>query len=324
MPQPTTQEVHFDQVLTQIAVAYIQDTKKFIADRVFPVVNVEKQSDLVLLFDKEAWLRIKAQKRAPGAESAGSGFAIARTEPYFCDIYAFHWDVPLATFKNSDIPNLERQVVETVMYQLLLLREKTWVEKFFDHNGKSIGVNFWNGSSPTVKWDNENSDPIAGIFTAREYIESITGISPNKIVMSVKVYNALRMHPKIQAQLVYAPTAPDVKGLVTPELLARLFDVDEVLVGRALHDTGPEGSALNPTYMFPDNLLLVYAPERPGLMVPTGGYIFAWTGYNNGYNVGVATIELPTRKAIRYEGEMAYDQKLLAPDLGYILYDVLS
>jgi len=324
MPQPTVREVHFDQVLTQIAVAYIQDVKKFIADRVFPVVEVEKQSDKVLMFSKEAWLRIQAGKRAPGAESPGGGFSIAGTTTYFCDIYAFHWDVPLALFKNADIPDLERQVVETVTYQLLLLREKTWVEKFFDATGKTPGVDFWNFSTPSVKWDNEDSDPIADILEKKEYIESVTGISPNKIVMSQKVYNALRMHPKVQAQVVYAPTAPDVKGLVTPELLAKLFDVEEVLIGKVSYDTGKEGTPLTPQFMFPDNLLLVYAPPRPGLMVPTGGYIFAWTGYNSGYNVGISTIELPTHKAIRYEGEMAYDQKILAPDLGYLFTNVLS
>jgi len=91
-----------------------------------------------------------------------------------------------------------------------------------------------------------------------------------------------------------------------------------------VHDTNPEGTELSPTYMYPDNCLLVYAPERPGLMVPTGGYIFAWTGYNSGYNVGIATIDLPTHKAVRYEGEMAYDQKILAPDLGYLFTNVLG
>lgn len=328
MPQPTVSAVHVDKLLTTIAIAYKQSLTNFIADQVFPIVPVEKQSDRILTFNKEYWLRIQAGPRAPGTESRGGGFTLDTTTTYFCDIHAFHMDVPLATFKNADIPDLERQVTEFVMYQLILEREVAWAKAFFDPTGKVEGVTFWNIWTPGtdfVAWNASNSDPIADIEKAKTEILKATGIMPNKLVLGPQAYQALRTHPKIQAQVVYAPTtATDVKGLVTPDLLAKLFDLDAVYVARGTYDTGVEGSSLSPSFIFGPHALLVYAPPKPGLLVPTGGYIFEWTGYNEGYSVSISVIDMPHLKATRYEGEMAYDAKLLGPDLGIFFQNVVT
>ena len=45
MAQPTLNDVHVDAILTNISVAYMQDRDNFIADKVFPVIPVDKKSD---------------------------------------------------------------------------------------------------------------------------------------------------------------------------------------------------------------------------------------------------------------------------------------
>ena len=52
----------------------MQDQSAYIADKVFPVVGVKKQSDLYMKYDKGNWFRDEAQLRAPGTESEGSGW----------------------------------------------------------------------------------------------------------------------------------------------------------------------------------------------------------------------------------------------------------
>lgn len=42
---PTQGNVHVDAILTNISVAFMQDQTQFGADRVFPIVPVQKQSD---------------------------------------------------------------------------------------------------------------------------------------------------------------------------------------------------------------------------------------------------------------------------------------
>lgn len=327
MPQPTVRDVHVDKLLTEISVAYKQSVEGLIADKVFPIVPVEKQSDKILKFSKEYWLRIQAGIRAPGTESRGGGFEIDTTDTYFADIHAFHVDAPWALFKNADIADLERQIVEFVTWQLLLERERDWAANFFDPTGKVEDVNFWTIWEPNVDftpWKNPNSDPIDDILRAKNTILKRTGFLPNKMVIGPGVLQVLKTHPKIQSQVVYSPvSATDVKGLVTPELLAKLFDLDAVYVGMQPYDPGKEGAPFNPDFIFPNHVLLVYAPPRPGIFVPTGGYIFEWTGYNSGYAVGISVFDLEFLKATRYEGEMAYDCKILGPDLGILLRDVV-
>ena len=64
MPQPNVNNVHIDAILTNISVAYLQNTANFIADKVFPVIPVDKKSDLYFKYTKEDWFRDEAQRRA--------------------------------------------------------------------------------------------------------------------------------------------------------------------------------------------------------------------------------------------------------------------
>jgi hypothetical protein len=45
MPLLTPSQVHIDAPLTNLTTAYVQSQDNFIADKVFPIVGVEKQSD---------------------------------------------------------------------------------------------------------------------------------------------------------------------------------------------------------------------------------------------------------------------------------------
>ena len=71
MPQPNINSVHVDAILTNISVAYLQNQDNFIADKVFPVIPVDKKSDKYFTYTKNDWFRDEAQRRAPGTESAG-------------------------------------------------------------------------------------------------------------------------------------------------------------------------------------------------------------------------------------------------------------
>ncbi len=324
MPQPTNRQVHVDTALTTIALAYKQDVTKLIADKVFPIVPVEKQSDKIIEFNKEYWMRTAARTRAPATESAGGGFEITSDKTYFCDVQAFHQDLSEQTEANSDIADLERQITEFVTWNLLLKRERDFVSNFFDDTGKTPGTNFWQDvvdlqSGSNKAWNESDSNPIEDIEVAKEAIAVRTGFWPNTLVLGPKAYRALRMNSKIQAQIAYSPAAaPGVKTLITPQLLAQLFDLERVLVGFTPQITTPEKAATQAfDFVYSDNALLVYSAPRPGILVPTGGYIFEWKGYNSGYSLAMSSFFMRELKANRIEGELAYDQKMLGPDLGY-------
>ena len=92
MPQPTFQQVHVQAALTQIATAYLQDARYYVADQVFPLVPVEHQADKYFRFSKDDFFRDQAQERADAAESAGGGFNLD-TASYSANVWAFHKDL---------------------------------------------------------------------------------------------------------------------------------------------------------------------------------------------------------------------------------------
>jgi hypothetical protein len=109
---------------------------------------------------------------------------------------------------------------------------------------------------------------------------------------------------------------------ITADMMARVFEVDEVIVAKAVYATNEEGAdpEVN-AFILGKNALLVYANPTPALKKPSGGYIFTWTG---GEGIGtfgnvVRTYDLrgSGRLVDRVESEMRFDAKLVGTDLGY-------
>ena len=57
MPNPTISSVHTNRPLTNISIAWRQAATDFVADRVFPIIPVQKQSDLYYVYDRSYWYR---------------------------------------------------------------------------------------------------------------------------------------------------------------------------------------------------------------------------------------------------------------------------
>src|SRR5580692_10179494 len=122
-PQPTLSSVHVNRPLTNISQAYLAQASDYIADKVFPVVPVMKQSDLYFIYNKGDWYRNEAQYRAPATESAGGGYNLT-TGQYYAPVTAFHIDVDPQVRANSDIPlNADRDATIFITQRLMLARE---------------------------------------------------------------------------------------------------------------------------------------------------------------------------------------------------------
>ena len=69
MPLLTPSSVHIDQPLTNLTLAYAQSQENFIADKVFPTVGVDKQSDKYYQYDRANMNRTgDVKKLAPRTE----------------------------------------------------------------------------------------------------------------------------------------------------------------------------------------------------------------------------------------------------------------
>lgn len=325
---PTAAQIHIDTALTNISVAYMQSETKFIADKVFPVVPVQKQSDRYYVYSKEDWFRDEAEERARATESAGGDYDIDNTPSYFARKYAYHKDVTEEDRANADsVLNPDQDATDFVSHKLLIKREVLWASKYFVSGvwGTTLtGV----ASSPTagqfVQWNiPSTSHPIEDIDNAQTSIMSLTGYKPNVLVLGPRVYKALKNHADILERIKYTQ-----RGLITTEILAALFDVERVLVAEAVKNSSNKGGADATDFIYGNGALLCYAAPRPALKTPSAGYTFAWTGLlgAGAYGNRIVRIDMPHLGigTERIEGEMAFDQKIIAADLGVYFTSALK
>lgn len=312
MPQPTAQDVHEDALLTMILIAYMNEDSAYIADTIFPTVQVRKQSGHIAQYTKDDWFRDLATIRSPGTESKGGGFAVNKAT-YFSDNFATHVNVDDESRDNQDQPyDLDDAATQIVSDRLRIRREIAWATDFF-----KIGV--WaTDATPANTWDDYAlSDPIGDIETGREGIHSVTGKEPTDLTMGRQVWTKLKHHPDFIERIKYTQLA-----IVTTGLVASLLELQRVLIGRAIENTAAEGVAAVFAYIFGKHALLTYTPGRPSLMLPSAGYTFVWNKRG-----GLAfTRRIRDEKAMydRIEGHTYFDQKTLGVDLGYMMDDAVA
>ena len=325
MPQPTSNQVHVDAILTNISVAYMQRQENFIADKVFPVVPVDKQSDKYFVYTKNDWFRDEAEVRTDGTESVGSGYNIA-TDTYYCDVFAIHKDIGDQTRANADAPiNVDREAAEFVTHRLLQRREQQFVKDFMSASvwAKDItGVSASPTTNQTIQWsDYTNSDPIEDIEAGKAQILSTTGFEANTLVLGYEVFRQLKNHPDLVDRIKYTSSQT-----ITEDMLARMFDIERVLVSKSVKATNAEGATGAYDFTTGKTALLAHVAPSPGLLTPSAGYIMQWTGVSGGMGltVGTSSFRLESLKATRVEAELAFDNKVVAADLGYLWSSIVA
>lgn len=323
MPQPTRGDVHVNQPLTNISIAHIQNATHFIADRVFPTVPVSKQSDRYYIYDRGDFNRDEMRERAPGTESAGSGYDLDNTPTYYAPVFAFHKDVDDQVRANSDNPLApDRDATIYVTQKAMIKRERTFAANAMTAgiwSNEKTGVNSdVNTGTEFLIWNDDNSDPIRDIREARRQVLETTGFEPNKFCLGKTVFDALMDHPDIIDRIKYGQT-PGSPAMVNESTLAQLFGLDEVLVSKAIHNTAAKGQTESSAFITGSNALLVYTPPSAGIMTPSAGYTFSWTGWMGASGMGhrIKRFRMEHLEADRIEIQMAYDQNVVGADLGY-------
>ena len=325
MPQPTLTDSHIDAILTNISVAYMQKQENFIADKVFPVIPVDKKSDKYFVYTKNDWFRDEAQRRADATESAGSGYNLT-TGTYAADVWAFHKDVGDQTLANSDAPlNPLREASEFVTHRLLLRKELQFVSDFFTTGvwaDDVTGVAGTPSSGQTKQWsDYSSSDPINDIEAGKSEILGNTGQEANTLVLGYETFRQLKNHPDLVDRIKYTSSQT-----ITTDMLAAMFDIPRVMVAKAVKATNNEGAAEAYSFAYGKGALLTHVAPSPGLMTPSAGYTFSWTGVSGGLGqtIGTSQFRMESIKSDRIEAEMAFDNKVIASDLGYFWNTIVA
>lgn len=321
MAQPTIDQVYVSAPLTNISVAYMNQPSNFVAGRVFPVVPVDLPEGIFFVYDKEDWFRDEVQPRVDEEESAGSGYDVSQ-DTYRAEIFAFHKDIPRRVRLASRLPvNEELSAARFVTQRFLIHQEVRWASTYFT---TSIWGTDAVGGVDFTQWDNyTTSTPTDDIDEAKDAISGVTGIEPNTLVIGHGVYRKLRNHPEIIDRFKYTDPSN-----INEQMLATYLEIPRVFVARAIQNTAQEGATPSYSRIIGNHAWLGYVTPAPSIMEPSAGYNFTWAGISAGMGENIAMKRLDFapvgREVVRVEGEMAYDMKVVATDLGYFFQNAVS
>lgn len=323
---PTKGQAHIDRALTNMSVAYMQDESAFVADKVFPKIPVKKQSDVYFVYNKGDFYRDEAQVRGGASESVGGEYGVEAADPYHCKVFSFHKDVTEQDRANYDEPlNADQDANDFVTQKMLIKRETQWASKYFIPGvwGTQIeGADSNPTAGQTLKFSVTGSDPIGVITNQAILVAAKTGFKPNTLVLSPYVFYALKNHDDVLDRIKYTQ-----KGIVTEDLLATLFEVDNVYVAWGVVNSANQGATDSIDFIMGKHALLCYVNPRPAIKKPSAGYVFTWTGLEGAGAYGNRIVRLPMDQlglgTERIEGEIAFDAKVIAADLGVFFKDIV-
>lgn len=328
MSQPAISQVHVNRPLTNISQLYMNQATDYLAARIFPVVPVQKQSDLYFKYTKDFWFYNLAQVRAPATESAGGGYAVT-TAQYNAPVVAIHFDVDPQIRANTDVPlNADRDATMWVTNQMLIYREVQVLTTV-------LATSTWTGSTtgsditPSPQWNLANSTPLEDIEQQIWSVKQTTGRFPNRFILGPRVWEVLKNHDEVVQRIKYTQ-----RGVVTTDLLASLIAPPgvqdfQVLVAAAIYNNVSEGQAANLQFIAPTkDALLLYAEQQPGIMIPSAGYIFTWTGLLGAGAFGTVIQSIPMPwlgvGTNRIEGQLAFGVQVVGADLGAYFHNAVS
>lgn len=264
-----------DPILTTHAAGYVRPGN--VGSLLFPRVDVAAYGGQIMTFGKEGFRRYNT-KRAPGEATKRIQFG------YLGEKYAI---VPsdLEAVVPDELANdaaavpgidMSSDAVDLVLDVMELEHECECADiarnaAAYDANHKLalVGADRWAGASGT---------PTTDIGNAREAIRSTIGVRPNVCILAPSAFNAAQSNAEILDRLKY--TSPDS---VTADMLAKLWQIDKVVVGEAVSASGQADDLGD---VWGDDVILAFVSppsggNRRSAARPSYGYTYSLRGQPN-------------------------------------------
>lgn len=308
---PIQGPIHVDRPLTNISIGY--RSEGVIADELFPSVPVQKESDTYYIFDKANSLRTPLTFRANGAEAIEDNMAMS-TLTYRLEEHALKEFISQRDRDNADPGiNLEVSTVEDLTDKILRQREGDAARLLF------TAGNWANVSSLAAAgaWSANTSvsNPILNADSAASTIMLQTGKGPNTCVLDARTWFAVKEHTSTVQRVMYSSA-----DSVGPDLVARLFGVEKLLVASATENTADEGLAFTMAYIWTDSAWFGYVERNPGLKKPSALYVMK----KSAGGVAVKRWKDEPRNGDFIEVSHFYDHVAPSSDAGYLVINTVQ
>lgn len=309
MPDRLSELRVVDPVLTTLATGYANE--EYAAEALFPLATVVKEAGKIPKFGKEAF-RKRNSRRAIRAKSnrinpEGRGTVDFATEEFDLEYPIDYREMA------EDLFNLEANGTLVVTEGIQLEREIAAADLAQDADTFPTGNKVT--LSGTDKFsDKENSDPVGVIQTAKDAVRSKIVKYPNTMILGPTAYTTLRLHPQLIEKIKYSQ-----KGIVTVDLMKEIFEVDRIVVGKAVWADEDDDSFND---VWGDNIVLAYVPPAPGggvqrsVYEPSFGYTLRLKGHPQ-----VDTYD-EAKKLHLVRSTDNYVVVITGADAGYLIKDV--
>ena len=308
----TNRDLHIDVPLSNMVIGY--EPSDFIVQDIFPVVPVSKQSDKYYTWTKGDFFRIPDTRRSRKTKGHTVEFNVS-SDSYYAENFALTHEFAFEDMVNADTVLAGREKRARGIKNLLTL---DWENRVASQITSGSNLGSFTTLSGTGQWsDYANSDPVNDIEVGRASIRSTTGKTPGTMIQGYDVFRKLKHHPDIIDRIKYVQ-----KGIVTADVMAAVFEVERILVGGSIKNTGSEGLADSFSDVWGKNAILMHTapPETQGVN-PSLGYTFRWEAPLIGGR-GMAAEVWNDPDGGNFENirvQMFQDEKIAASELGYLI-----
>ena len=324
MGMATGRDLHVDQHLTEIALAY--RPKALIADMIAPIVIVGKESNTYATYSQAEALAHHDTLRARGTEAKKITASVS-SDRYTVKNYALAYGMPIEDRANMDAAytqQLDIGATFRVLDGLGIDWERRVCAKI------SSASNVASAFVPNSAWNAGNTsntnagDPIGAIYAAREQQNTLTaGYEPNSILFGWKAWNWFRRNYHARN---FINGVNNGGSHITREQARSALEMERLLVAGSFRSTNNEAQAAAFANNFPaDAVLLYYAPLRASTEEPSFMYSFRWQNPLLPTPLSVERHAYDTkRKEDLIEAGYYHDEKITASTLGHLLLGVGS
>ena len=258
-------DVHVNAPLTNFALQL--RNRAFVAEDVFPVLSVMKESDVYYTFSREE-LRDVDTLRAVGARAKEVEW-VPGTATYTAEEYALRHLLADRIVNNADVPVRPRMNTVSKLLKWIQLGQEKRVQQVCQ-NGANVVATVavapkWDGTSPTIERD---------IDTAKDSIRNNAGVEPNAILLPENVKDVVKRDTTLRDLIRYVINlgAGNRDLLMNGELPPVMFNLAIIIAG-ATEDTGKLGASSTIAKIWNDSVPVFYREMAPSLEAVTWGMI---------------------------------------------------
>ena len=293
----------------------------YIGLQALPIMPVPRQAATFSKVTREGLLRREDVKRSKrGAYNRGT--YETEDDTYACEEYGH--EQPLDDSERAFYANdfdAEFWAAQVAYHRVIREHEIRTAALLFN-------ATTWTGASLTTavgtEWSTVSSDILGDVTAAKEKVRVLTGMQPNGLIVSQKVYNNMRRNTALIDAVKYTHLASDE---IVRTAIADYLGVDSVLVGKAVYNSVSEGGTYTGADVWSAEYAMVAILGRPGaqLVTPCVGRTMVWE-QDTPATAGIVTEEYreeATRSWI-YRVRQNVDEKVFDPSFAHLLSNITA